>query len=64
MIQSVPSRSNQDGISKSNTGLQLAGTVMHDKNTEERSKIQLIKKRVTSINQKYFSHFTQIEAKP
>ena len=38
MIQSVPSRSNQDGISKSNTGLQLAGTVMHDKNTEERSK--------------------------
>ena len=38
MIQSVPSKSNQDGISRSNPGLQLAATVMHDKNTEERSK--------------------------
>ena len=31
----MPSRSNQDGISKSNTAPQLTGTVVCDKNTKE-----------------------------
>ena len=35
MTQSLPSRSNHDEISKSNTAPQLAGTVFHDKNTRE-----------------------------
>ena len=38
MAQSLASRSNQDGIPKSSTALQLAGTVVHDKNTKERPK--------------------------
>ena len=32
MTQSLPSRSNQDELSKSNTAPQSAGTVLHDKN--------------------------------
>ena len=31
MTQSLPSRSNQDEFSKSNTAPQSAGTVVHDK---------------------------------
>ena len=34
MTQSLPSRSNQDVIFKSNTAIQLAGRVMYDKNTK------------------------------
>ena len=38
MTQSLPSRSKQDELSKSNTALQSAGTVVHDKNTKEHLK--------------------------
>ena len=34
MTHSLPSRSNQDGISKSNTAPQLTGTLVHDMNTK------------------------------
>ena len=35
MTQSLPSRSNQDGISKSNAAPQVPGTVLYDNNTKE-----------------------------
>ena len=38
MAQSLASRSNQDGIPKSNTALQLAGAVVHNKNAKGHSK--------------------------
>ena len=38
MVQSLASRSNLDGIPKSNTALQLSGTVVHNKNAKEHPK--------------------------
>ena len=38
MTQILPTRSNQDEFSKSNTAPQSAGTVVHDKNTKEHLK--------------------------
>ena len=35
MMQSLPSRSKQDDLSKSNTAPQLAGTVVQDKNPKQ-----------------------------
>ena len=57
--QSLASRSNQDGVHKSNTALQWTGEVVHDNNAQEQPK----KKSFTSINHKYFSHFNPIETK-
>ena len=41
VAQSLPSRSNQDIISKSSTALQISGTVVHDKNSKEHPKNQV-----------------------
>ena len=49
MIQSLPSRSNQYGISKSNTVPQLAGTVAHDKNTKEHPKNKVNQKELPQL---------------
>ena len=49
MTQSLPSRSNQDGISKSNTAPQLAGTVVHDKNTKEHPKNKVNQKELLQL---------------
>ena len=49
MTQSLPSRSNQDGISKSNTAPQLAGTVVHDKNTKEHPKNKVNQKELPQL---------------
>ena len=61
MTQSLPTRSNQDEFSKSNTTPQSGGSaVVHDKNTKRHLKNK-VNQRLTSTNNKYFSHFTQTE---
>ena len=49
MTQSLPSRSNQDGISKSNNAPQLTGTVVHDKNTKEHLKNKVNQKELLQL---------------
>ena len=46
MTQILPTRSNQDEFSKSNTAPQSAGTEVHDKNTEVKENLK------TKVNQK------------
>ena len=49
MTQSLPWRSNQDEFSKSNTAPQSAGTVVHDKNTEEHLKNKVNQKDLPQL---------------
>ena len=49
MTQSLASRSYQGGISKSNTAPQLAGTVVHDKNTKEHPKNKVNQKELPQL---------------
>ena len=49
MTQSLPSRSNQDGISKSNTAPELAGTVVHDKYTKKHPKNKVNQKELPQL---------------
>ena len=51
MTQSLPARSNQNGISKSNTATQLAGSVVHDKNTKEHPKNKVNQKELIKLKQ-------------
>ena len=50
MIQSLPWRSNQDGISKSNAASQLAGTVEHDKNTKNKANQKELPQLITNVS--------------
>ena len=49
MTQILPTRSNQDEFSKSNTAPQSAGTVVHDKNTEEHLKNKVNQKDLPQL---------------
>ena len=49
MTQSLPWWSNQDEFSKSNTAPQSAGTVVHDKNTEEHLKNKVNQKDLPQL---------------
>ena len=50
MTQSLPSRSNQDELSKSNTAPQSAGSaVVYDKNTKEHVKNKVNQKDLTQL---------------
>ena len=56
------SRSNQDGISKFNTGSQLAETIIIDKNSKEHTQNRVNQKELSQL--KYFSSFIKIAIKP
>ena len=49
MTQSLPSRSNQNGISKSNTPPELAGIIVHGKSTKGHSKNKVNKKELPQL---------------
>ena len=49
MTQSLPSRSNQDELSKSNTAPQSSGTVVHNKNTKEHLKKKVNQKELPQL---------------
>ena len=50
------SRSNEDGISKSNTAPQLTGTIIIDMNSKEHPQNKVNQKELPRIK-KYFSYF-------
>ena len=60
MVPSLAARSNQHGISESNTASQLAETIVTEGIPKNIPKIKLIEK-TASNKQKHFSFLTQIE---